>query len=86
MNDSDEDGEALKRLNARMEESNVVPPDPSEVAPAALYLTAIIECVPRLPRSCPSLTLVRYVKQVYMRVSSITSACGIPPLMYTDIC
>lgn len=45
MNDCDEDAEALKRLNLRMEKSNVVPPDPLEVAPAALYLTAILECV-----------------------------------------
>lgn len=48
MNDSDEDGEALMRMTERMKESNVVPPETSEVAPAALYLTAILECVHHL--------------------------------------
>ncbi|TFY56429.1 hypothetical protein EVJ58_g7650 [Rhodofomes roseus] len=43
MNDSDEDGDAERRLSERMKGSNMSPPHPSEVAPAALYLTAILE-------------------------------------------
>ncbi|KAH9833797.1 uncharacterized protein C8Q71DRAFT_860069 [Rhodofomes roseus] len=45
MNDSDEDGEAERRLSERMKGSNMSPPHPSEVAPAALYLTAILESI-----------------------------------------
>ncbi|KZT70326.1 hypothetical protein DAEQUDRAFT_217603 [Daedalea quercina L-15889] len=45
MNDTDEDGVAERRLNERMRGSNVQPPHTSEVAPAALYLTAILEAV-----------------------------------------
>ncbi|KAH9927304.1 uncharacterized protein B0H18DRAFT_1104153 [Fomitopsis serialis] len=45
MNDSDEDGEAERRLSERMKDSSVSPPQTSEVAPAALYLTAILESI-----------------------------------------
>ncbi|KAI0758113.1 hypothetical protein C8Q74DRAFT_1168048, partial [Fomes fomentarius] len=47
MNDSDEDADAEKRLQQRMEASgSTTPPSPALLAPAALYLTAILECVP----------------------------------------
>ncbi|KAI0774744.1 hypothetical protein BD413DRAFT_472713 [Trametes elegans] len=47
MNDSDEDAEAERRLQQRMEAAgSSSPPNPSLLAPAALYLTAILECVP----------------------------------------
>ena len=82
MNDSDEDGEALRRLSERMKESNVAPPDASEVAPAALYLTAILECVSRLLALRSSLTTVRHTAQVYMRVSWTTSASEVSNLMH----
>ncbi|KAI0677637.1 hypothetical protein C8Q78DRAFT_1181142 [Trametes maxima] len=46
MNDSDEDAEAEKRLQQRMEATgSSSPPNPSLLAPAALYLTAILEYV-----------------------------------------
>ncbi|OBZ70223.1 hypothetical protein A0H81_09784 [Grifola frondosa] len=46
MNDSDEDAEAEKRLHQRMEEAGTpFPPKATLLAPAALYLTAILECV-----------------------------------------
>jgi len=46
MNDSDEDADAEARLRERMEDSGAsVPPNASEVAPAALYLTAILEYI-----------------------------------------
>ena len=47
MNDSDEDAEAEKRLQQRMEAAgSSSPPNPALLAPAALYLTAILEYVP----------------------------------------
>ena len=46
MNDSDEDAEAEKLLQHHMEASGASsPPTPALLAPAALYLTAILECV-----------------------------------------
>ncbi|KAI0355400.1 hypothetical protein OH77DRAFT_323425 [Trametes cingulata] len=46
MNDSDEDAEAEKRLQQRMEAAgSSSPPNPSLLAPAALYLTAILEAI-----------------------------------------
>ena len=46
MNDSDEDAEAEQRLQQRMEQAgSSSPPSPALLAPAALYLTAILECV-----------------------------------------
>lgn len=46
MNDSDEDAEAEKRLSARMMGAGgTAAPHASLVAPAALYLTAILEYV-----------------------------------------
>ncbi|KAI0650830.1 hypothetical protein C8Q79DRAFT_902758 [Trametes meyenii] len=46
MNDSDEDAEAEKRLQQRMEATgSSSPPNPSLLAPAALYLTAILEAI-----------------------------------------
>ncbi|OJT09082.1 hypothetical protein TRAPUB_25 [Trametes pubescens] len=46
MNDSDEDAEAERRLQQRMEAAgSSSPPNPSLLAPAALYLTAILEHV-----------------------------------------
>ncbi|OCH94528.1 hypothetical protein OBBRIDRAFT_789216 [Obba rivulosa] len=46
MNDSDEDAEAEKRLSAKMEDiSGSTPPKTSLLAPAALYLTAILESI-----------------------------------------
>lgn len=47
MNDSDEDADAEKRLQQRMEASgSTTPPNAALLAPAALYLTAILEYVP----------------------------------------
>lgn len=46
MNDTDEDADVERRLNERMAREGVTPPHSSLVAPAALYLTAILECVP----------------------------------------
>ena len=44
MNDSDEDADAEKRLQQRMEAAgSTTPPNPALLAPAALYLTAILE-------------------------------------------
>lgn len=44
MNDSDEDAEAEKRLHDKMAQAGDVPPPKAVlVAPAALYLTAILE-------------------------------------------
>ena len=46
MNDTDEDTEVERRLNERMlNAGGTAPPHPSLMAPAALYLTAILECV-----------------------------------------
>ncbi|KAL1944100.1 hypothetical protein VTO73DRAFT_3285 [Trametes versicolor] len=46
MNDSDEDAEAERRLQQRMEAAgSSSPPNPSLLAPAALYLTAILEAI-----------------------------------------
>ncbi|KAI0711045.1 hypothetical protein C8T65DRAFT_695490 [Cerioporus squamosus] len=46
MNDSDEDAEAEKRLQQRMEAAgSTAPPSPALLAPAALYLTAILEAI-----------------------------------------
>ena len=46
MNDLDEDEESERRLADRMASAGgAVPPHKSLVAPAALYLTAILECV-----------------------------------------
>lgn len=56
MNDSDEDAEAERRLQQRMEAAgSSSPPNPSLLAPAALYLTAILECVPPVSVSPPLL-------------------------------
>ena len=55
MNDSDEDAEAEKRLQQRMEAAgSSSPPSPALLAPAALYLTAILEYVVQLSicRAC----------------------------------
>ena len=47
MNDSDEDADAEKRLQQRMEAAGSTnPPNPALLAPAALYLTSILEYVP----------------------------------------
>lgn len=47
MNDSDEDADAEKQLNVRMQSiSGLLPPKSAFVAPAALYLTAILEYAP----------------------------------------
>ena len=62
MNDSDEDAEAEQRLQQRMEQAgSSSPPSPALLAPAALYLTAILEyvkpvCPPRIssPRELTS--------------------------------
>lgn len=44
MNDTDEDPEVEKRLNERMiNAGGTAPPHTSLMAPAALYLTAILE-------------------------------------------
>ena len=44
MNDLDEDDEGEKKLRVRMlEAGSTTPPDDRLVAPAALYLTAILE-------------------------------------------
>lgn len=46
LNDSDEDFNAENRLSERMRDMGcLVPPPAALVAPAALYLTAVIECV-----------------------------------------
>ncbi|KAI0920778.1 hypothetical protein AcW1_005045 [Taiwanofungus camphoratus] len=46
MNDTDEDADAEKRLNERMEVcTDTTPPSVSLLAPAALYLTAILESI-----------------------------------------
>lgn len=45
MNDADEDENVEGKLNERMVQAGgTAPPHPSLMAPAALYLTAIIEC------------------------------------------
>lgn len=47
MNDADEDADVERELNARMRSiSGLLPPRSTFVAPAALYLTAILEYVP----------------------------------------
>ena len=53
MNDTDEDAEAERRLQQRMEGAgSATPPSPALLAPAALYLTAILEYVcPHLSRA-----------------------------------
>lgn len=43
LNDQDEDTDAEARLHQRM--AGVALPRPALVAPAALYLTAVLECV-----------------------------------------
>ena len=55
MNDSDEDAEAEKLLQHHMDAAGASsPPTAALLAPAALYLTAILECVhliyPYIPR------------------------------------
>ncbi|KAH9939258.1 uncharacterized protein BXZ73DRAFT_44012 [Epithele typhae] len=46
MNDTDEDADAEKRLQQRMEATgSATPPSPTLLAPAALYLTAILEAI-----------------------------------------
>ena len=46
MNDTDEDPEALKRVNDRNGVAgSLSPPHADLLSPASLYLTAIIECV-----------------------------------------
>ena len=46
MNDTDEDSEAIKRVNDKMGVAgSLTPPHTSLLAPASLYLTAILECV-----------------------------------------
>lgn len=47
MNDNDEDADVEKRLNERMQVTGASgPPHTSLMAPAALYMTAILEYVP----------------------------------------
>jgi hypothetical protein len=49
MNDTDEDAEVERRLDERMVRAGgTTPPHVSLVAPAALYLTAILECATSL--------------------------------------
>lgn len=45
LNESDEDPSAEDRIQARFAQSLVTPPDGALLAPAALYLTAILEYV-----------------------------------------
>ena len=46
MNDTDEDANAVKRVNDRMGAGGgLMPPHTSMLSPASLYLTAILECV-----------------------------------------
>lgn len=45
MNDTDEDPDALKRVNDRNGVAGSPSPNANPLAPASLYLTAIIECV-----------------------------------------
>ncbi|KAL6307196.1 hypothetical protein BKA93DRAFT_118541 [Sparassis latifolia] len=67
MNDSDEDADAEKRLNAKMGTNNSsAPPKASLLAPAALYLTAILES------TCEH--LLSNVSRVAARDSSRTTA------------
>lgn len=47
LNESDEDATAVARLQEKMTQlGGTTPPVPALVAPASLYLTAILECVP----------------------------------------
>lgn len=46
MNDTDEDADAIKRVNEKMGVAgSLAPPHTSLLAPASLYITAILECV-----------------------------------------
>lgn len=68
MNDHDEDGDAERQLNSRMQTiSGLPPPKLTFVAPAALYLTAILECVFSFPFL--SLLTSHSSPQIRLRVS-----------------
>jgi hypothetical protein len=56
LNESDEDASAEARLTDRMTQAGVTPPKANVVAPAALYLTAILEYVSFSPCCIPDLT------------------------------
>ncbi|KAI9448079.1 hypothetical protein H4582DRAFT_2068633 [Lactarius indigo] len=45
LNDSDEDAHAENKIQERLQSQGVEPPKSIVVAPAALYLTAILECI-----------------------------------------
>ncbi|KAF8272472.1 hypothetical protein EI94DRAFT_1783555 [Lactarius quietus] len=45
LNDSDEDAQAENKIQERLQSQGVEPPKSIVVAPAALYLTAILECI-----------------------------------------
>lgn len=70
MNDSDEDHDAERRLNQRMiAAGGTYPPKANLLAPAALYLTAILEYVlSNMPITLLLTTLISEITDIYAGV------------------
>lgn len=84
MNDTDEDGEAEKRLQHRMEGmGSATPPSAALLAPAALYLTAILEYVSHLfLRVLPLLTFSAVLQgHLRVRLSSLSPHVATCPVL-----
>ncbi|TBU43298.1 hypothetical protein BD309DRAFT_864596 [Dichomitus squalens] len=77
MNDSDEDAEAEKRLQQRMEQAgSSSPPSPALLSPAALYLTAILEAICEHVLSNVSRVAARDSSRTLATVQDLFTALG----------
>ncbi|KAH9854926.1 hypothetical protein C2E23DRAFT_725457 [Lenzites betulinus] len=83
MNDSDEDAEAEKRLQQRMEAAgSSSPPNPSHLAPAALYLTAILEAICEHVLSNVSRVAARDSARTLATIQDLFTALGEDDALY----
>ncbi|KAI0638587.1 hypothetical protein C8Q77DRAFT_441625 [Trametes polyzona] len=83
MNDSDEDAEAERRLQQRMEAAgSSSPPNPSLLAPAALYLTAILEAICEHVLSNVSRVAARDSARTLATIQDLFTALGEDDALY----
>ncbi|KAI0832822.1 hypothetical protein BC628DRAFT_356002 [Trametes gibbosa] len=83
MNDSDEDAEAERRLQLRMEAAgSSSPPNPSHLAPAALYLTAILEAICEHVLSNVSRVAARDSARTLATIQDLFTALGEDDALY----
>ncbi|KAI0326712.1 hypothetical protein GY45DRAFT_1258466 [Cubamyces sp. BRFM 1775] len=86
MNDSDEDAEAEKRLQQRMEAAgSSSPPNPALLAPAALYLTAILEAICEHVLSNVSRVAARDSGRTLATVQDLFTALGEDDALYGTV-